>query len=123
MPRMDRPRPTEGLTRRDALRVAAGGAVLAATASPAAALAGRRRQGAGRRDACVLGGGMAGLAAAHELAERGFRVTVYERKALGGKARSIPVQGTAKGGRRPLPGRSEERRVGKERRCRWPPYH
>nr|MDQ3935703.1 FAD-dependent oxidoreductase [Actinomycetota bacterium] len=52
----------------------------------------------------VLGGGMAGLAAAHELAERGFEVTVYERKALGGKARSIPVAGTAAGGRRPLPG-------------------
>jgi uncharacterized protein with NAD-binding domain and iron-sulfur cluster len=47
---------------------------------------------------------MAGLAAAHELAERGFRVTVYERKALGGKARSIPVPGTAAGGRRALPG-------------------
>ncbi|HWT22137.1 MAG TPA: FAD-dependent oxidoreductase, partial [Solirubrobacteraceae bacterium] len=52
----------------------------------------------------VLGGGMAGLAAAHELAERGFRVTVHERKALGGKARSIPVPGTAANGRRALPG-------------------
>ena len=41
---------------------------------------------------------MAGLAAAHELAERGFDVTVYERKALGGKARSIPVAGTAGAG-------------------------
>jgi uncharacterized protein with NAD-binding domain and iron-sulfur cluster len=47
---------------------------------------------------------MAGLAAAHELAERGFEVTVYERNALGGKARSIPVPGTAAGGRSPLPG-------------------
>jgi uncharacterized protein with NAD-binding domain and iron-sulfur cluster len=47
---------------------------------------------------------MAGPAAAHELAERGFRVHVYERKALGGKARSIPVPRTASGGRRPLPG-------------------
>ncbi len=52
----------------------------------------------------VLGGGMAGLAAAHELVERGFRVDVYERKALGGKARSIPVAGTAAGGRKRLPG-------------------
>jgi uncharacterized protein with NAD-binding domain and iron-sulfur cluster len=52
----------------------------------------------------VLGGGMAGLAAAHELIERGFEVTVYERKALGGKARSIPVPGSARGGRRALPG-------------------
>src|SRR5919201_2533904 len=47
---------------------------------------------------------MAGLAAAHELAERGFAVTVYERNALGGKARSIPVAGTAAGARRDLPG-------------------
>src|SRR4051812_32738717 len=47
---------------------------------------------------------MAGLAAAHELVERGFAVDVYERKSLGGKARSIPVAGTGKGGRKPLPG-------------------
>jgi uncharacterized protein with NAD-binding domain and iron-sulfur cluster len=52
----------------------------------------------------ILGGGMAGLAAAHELAERGFSVTVYERKELGGKARSIPVSDTAADGRRDLPG-------------------
>ena len=57
----------------------------------------------GRRVA-VLGGGMAGLAAAHELAERGFDVTVFEPKAWGGKARSIPVPGTATGGRADLPG-------------------
>ena len=44
---------------------------------------------------------MAGLTAAHELVERGYGVTVYERKALGGKARSIGVPGTAAGGRRP----------------------
>ena len=57
----------------------------------------------GRRVA-VLGGGMAGLATAHELAERGFEVTVFEPKALGGKARSIPVPGTGAGGRADLPG-------------------
>ncbi|MDQ3946214.1 MAG: FAD-dependent oxidoreductase, partial [Actinomycetota bacterium] len=40
--------------------------------------------------AVVLGGGMAGMAAAHELAERGFEVVVLERRrAAGGKARSI----------------------------------
>ncbi|NEA29135.1 hydroxysqualene dehydroxylase [Actinomadura bangladeshensis] len=57
-----------------------------------------------KRRVAVLGGGMAGLAAAHELVERGFDVTVFERKALGGKARSIPVPGTGKGGRRDLQG-------------------
>lgn len=61
--------------------------------------------GAGaRRRVAVLGGGMAGLTVAHELAERGFQVTVYERKALGGKARSIPVAHTGHGKRRDLPG-------------------
>jgi len=40
----------------------------------------------------VLGGGVAGMTAAHELVERGFEVVVLERHALpGGKARSIPV--------------------------------
>jgi len=57
-----------------------------------------------RKRVAVLGGGMAGLAAAHELVERGFEVTIYERKALGGKARSIPVPDSATGGRKPLPG-------------------
>ena len=53
----------------------------------------------------VLGGGVAGLSAAHELAERGFDVTVYEqRDAPGGKARSIPVTGSGTGGRADLPG-------------------
>ena len=40
----------------------------------------------------VLGGGVGGLSAAHELAERGFDVTVYEKRARpGGKARSYPT--------------------------------
>jgi uncharacterized protein with NAD-binding domain and iron-sulfur cluster len=40
----------------------------------------------------VIGGGVAGLTAAHELQERGFKVVVYERNdRLGGKARSFPV--------------------------------
>jgi len=53
----------------------------------------------------VLGGGVAGLTAAHELAERGFAVTVYEqRDAPGGKARSIPYAGSGTDGRADLPG-------------------
>jgi uncharacterized protein with NAD-binding domain and iron-sulfur cluster len=53
----------------------------------------------------VLGGGVAGLSAAQELAERGFAVTVYEqRDAPGGKARSIPVAGSGTDGRADLPG-------------------
>lgn len=52
----------------------------------------------------VLGGGIGGLSAAHELAERGFSVTVYEaRKAFGGKARSMPVPNSGTGGRGDLP--------------------
>ncbi|MFB1482107.1 FAD-dependent oxidoreductase [Corallococcus sp. RDP092CA] len=53
----------------------------------------------------VVGGGIAGLTAAHELAERGFEVHVYDtRTTWGGKARSQPVAGTGTGGRRDLPG-------------------
>src|ERR1700735_1161359 len=40
----------------------------------------------------ILGGGVAGMSAAHELAERGFEVVILERRdILGGKARSVPV--------------------------------
>jgi 15-cis-phytoene desaturase len=53
----------------------------------------------------VIGGGVGGLTAAHELAERGFEVQLYERLAAsGGKARSQPVPGTGTGGRLDLPG-------------------
>ena len=58
----------------------------------------------GRQTVAVFGGGIAGLTAAHELAERGFDVTLYERRAWGGKARSTEVPGTGTGGRRDLPG-------------------
>ncbi|MBL7736041.1 MAG: FAD-dependent oxidoreductase [Chitinophagaceae bacterium] len=42
----------------------------------------------------IIGGGVAGLSAAHELLKRGFRVTIVEKnpKYFGGKARSIPQQ-------------------------------
>lgn len=52
----------------------------------------------------VLGGGVGGLTAAHELAERGFDVTVLEwRREWGGKARSMPVPNSATGNRAALP--------------------
>lgn len=52
----------------------------------------------------VLGGGVGGLTAAHELADRGFDVTVYERRAaFGGKARSMGVPGSGTGNREDLP--------------------
>jgi uncharacterized protein with NAD-binding domain and iron-sulfur cluster len=89
------------VSRRTILRgTAAAGALtaggLGVRAVPAAAATGRR--------VAVFGGGVAGMTAAHELAERGFEVTVYEPRALGGKARSIAVPGTARGGRPDLPG-------------------
>jgi uncharacterized protein with NAD-binding domain and iron-sulfur cluster len=44
----------------------------------------------------VLGGGIGGLSAAHELSERGFAVRVFEmRDVPGGKARSVVVPSTA----------------------------
>jgi uncharacterized protein with NAD-binding domain and iron-sulfur cluster len=53
----------------------------------------------------VLGGGVGGMSAAHELVERGFEVTVVERGNVpGGKARSVRVAGTGTGGRADLPG-------------------
>jgi hypothetical protein len=53
----------------------------------------------------VLGGGVAGMTAAHELSERDFEVTVLEtRDAVGGKARSFPFPGSGRDGRPPLPG-------------------
>ncbi|WP_309717395.1 FAD-dependent oxidoreductase [Armatimonas sp.] len=62
-----------------------------------------------KKKVVILGGGVAGLSAAHELIERGFAVEVYERQSIpGGKARSIPVPGSATTGpdgmRKDLPG-------------------
>ncbi len=55
----------------------------------------------------ILGAGVAGLTAAHELSERGFRVEVYERRdVVGGKARSfiLPDGRPAEHGFRFFPG-------------------
>ncbi|SCK30437.1 NAD-binding domain and a Fe-S cluster-containing protein [Variovorax sp. HW608] len=57
------------------------------------------------KSVAVLGGGIGGLTAAHELLERGFEVTVYELKTIpGGKSRTLPATGTGVGGRPDLPG-------------------
>jgi 15-cis-phytoene desaturase len=53
----------------------------------------------------VLGGGIGGMTAAHELIERGFEVDVYEaRSEAGGKACSQFIAGTGTNGRKDLPG-------------------
>ena len=58
-----------------------------------------------RKKVVILGGGVGGLSAAHELAERGFDVCVYERRGIpGGKARSVPVPQTGTEKTKPLPG-------------------
>lgn len=58
-----------------------------------------------KRRVVILGGGVAGMSAAHELVERGFDVTVYEQNGIpGGKARSLSVPNSATSGRNPLPG-------------------
>ena len=45
-----------------------------------------------KHSVAILDGGVGGLSTAHELAERGFSVTVYERNAtFGGKARSLSL--------------------------------
>src|SRR6266849_3573100 len=57
------------------------------------------------RKVAILGGGVGGLSAAHELMERGFAVTVYEAKNIwGGKARSMGKPQSGTDGRKDLPG-------------------
>jgi len=53
----------------------------------------------------IIGGGVAGMSAAHELIERGFDVTVYDKNTTyaGGKARSVDVTVPGATGA-PLPG-------------------
>jgi hypothetical protein len=98
-------RQLDGITRRRFVRDAGAAAVAAAGLADAPALAApQERRRSGRQTVAIFGGGIAGLTAAHELVERGLDVTVYERRAWGGKARSTEVPGSATRGRRPLPG-------------------
>ena len=60
----------------------------------------------GEFDLLIVGGGSAGFAGAIKAADLGARVAMVEGGTLGGTCV-----------------RSEERRVGKECRSRWSPYH
>ena len=95
---------TNAITRRRFIRdtgVAVAGTTLLGTYGSGSAFARPERR---RQTVAVFGGGVAGLTAAHELAERGFDVTLYESRAWGGKARSTVIPHTGKDGREPLPG-------------------
>ncbi|MFE7717723.1 FAD-dependent oxidoreductase [Nocardia rhizosphaerihabitans] len=102
----DQPTPLSApITRRTALRAGlVAGAALAVAPPGASAARHSPLLRSGGKAVAIFGGGMAGLSAAHELAERGYEVTVYEPAFLGGKARSMGVPGTASPGRAELPG-------------------
>ncbi|MGI8767998.1 MAG: FAD-dependent oxidoreductase, partial [Propionibacteriaceae bacterium] len=62
------------------------------------------------RSVVVVGGGIAGLAAATALAERGVEVTLVEREAqLGGRVRAWPVTADSDGGQAGAGGRTMSR--------------
>ncbi|MGS2810448.1 hydroxysqualene dehydroxylase [Nocardia sp. MW-W600-9] len=92
------------VSRRTVLRGAAAVAASAGLATGTAQASPRRRNSPAGNTVAIFGAGIGGLTAAHELAERGFAVTVFDRKELGGKSRTIPMAGTGTGGRAALPG-------------------
>jgi len=58
-----------------------------------------------KKKVVILGGGVGGLSAAHELVRRDFDVVVYEKLDIaGGKARSINIANSAAPNKKPLPG-------------------
>ena len=82
-------------------------------------------------DVCVIGSGAAGGVIAKELCEGGAKVIMLEagREVPLGKFLShkwpyeLPYRGLRGEKQAPFYQRSEERRVGKECRSRWSPYH
>ena len=77
-------------------------------------------------DVVVIGGGATGLGVAVDAVTRGYSVALFEWEDFA-KATSSRSTKLVHGGVRYLAqgdvSRSEERRVGKECRSRWSPYH
>ncbi len=85
-------------------RFVGGAAAMGAAATFPLARAGMARADVPGKRVAVFGAGMSGLVVAHELAELGFSVDVYEANTVfGGKARSWGIPGTGSGGRKDLP--------------------
>ena len=83
-------------------------------------------------DLIIIGAGPAGLSACLYASRAGLDVLIFDSAAPGGKL-NVTAQIENYPGLKPTPGpeiaftmyesRSEERRVGKECRSRWSPYH
>ena len=66
-------------------------------------------------DLLIIGGGATGLGVAVDASSRGYRVLLVEQHDF--------AKATSSRSTKLVHGRSEERRVGKECRSRWSPYH
>ena len=86
-----------------------------------------------RYDLAITGSGSAAFAAAITARDAGASVVMIERGTVGGTcvntgcvpSKALLAAAAARHGAagQRFPGRSEERRVGKECRSRWSPYH